>query len=71
VFYSSLPATLSGLSNLSTGGNGSTAFTYTPGVYKGASSLSMPTGITLDAQGNPDAIFVFVAGSTVNLASGQ
>jgi hypothetical protein len=31
----------------------------------------MPTGITLDAQDNPNAVFVFVAGSTINLASGQ
>jgi hypothetical protein len=31
----------------------------------------MPTGIILDAQGNPNAQFVFVAGSTINLASGQ
>jgi hypothetical protein len=31
----------------------------------------MPTGIILDAQGNSSAVFVFVAGSTINLASGQ
>jgi hypothetical protein len=71
IFYQGLPATLSGLGNLSTGGNGSTASTYTPGVYVGGSSLTMPTGIILDAQGNPNAQFVFVAGSTINLASGQ
>jgi hypothetical protein len=70
-YYQGLTPTLSGLSNLSTGGNGSTASTYTAGVYAGASSLTMPTGITLDAQNNPNAVFVFVAGSTINLASGQ
>jgi hypothetical protein len=70
-YYSGLAATVSGLTNLSTGGNGSTAATYTPGVYKGAGALTMPTGIILDAQGNPNATFVFVAGSTINLASAQ
>lgn len=69
-YYSGLPATLTGLANLSTGGNGSTPSTYTPGVYKGG-ALLMPTGIILDAQGNPNATFVFVAASTINLASGQ
>lgn len=70
-YYAALTPTLSGLSDLSTGGNGSTPSTYTPGVYVGSSSLTMPTGIILDAQGNPNAIFVFISGSTVNLASGQ
>jgi type VI secretion system secreted protein VgrG len=72
-YYQGVTPTLSGLSNLSTGGNGSTASTYTPGNYfsVAASSLTMPTGIILDAQGNPNAVFVFVAGSTINLASGQ
>lgn len=69
-YYNSLPVTLAGLANLSTGGNGSTASTYTPGVYTGG-ALTMPTGIILDAQGNPNATFVFIAASTINLASGQ
>ena len=73
VYYQGLTPTLSGLSDLSVEGNGSTAATYTAGNYfsAGASSLSMPTGIILDAQGNSNAVFVFVAGSTINLASGQ
>jgi hypothetical protein len=71
IYYQGLTPTLSGLSNLSTGGNGSTASTYTAGNYFGSSSLTMPTGIILDAQGNSNAVFVFVAGSTINLASGQ
>jgi len=70
VYYSGLPATLSGLSNLSTSGNGANNHTYTGGVYKGGSSLDIPTSITLDAQGNAGAIFVFVAGSTITLESG-
>ncbi len=71
VHYQGLTPTLSGLTNLSTGGNGATASTYTPGVYVGSTSLTMPTGIILDAQGNPNATFVFVAGSTINLATLQ
>ena len=39
--------------------------TYYPGVYSSASSLAIDTPITLDAQGNPDATFVFLAGSTI------
>jgi len=70
-YYQGLTPTLSGLSTLSTEGNGSTASTFTPGVYVGAAGLTMATGIILDAQGNPNATFVFVAGSTINLASGQ
>ena len=70
VYYSGLTATLSGLSNLSTSGNGVNNHTYTAGVYVGGSSLDIPTSITLDAQGNSAAIFVFVAGSTITLESG-
>lgn len=70
VYYSGLTATLNGLSNLSTSGNGVNSHTYTAGVYKGGSSLDIPTSITLDAQGDPGAIFVFVAGSTITLESG-
>jgi hypothetical protein len=73
IYAQGLTPTLSGLADLSTGGNGTTDATYTPGNYFSApaSSLSMSTGIILDALGNPNATFVFVAGSTINLASGQ
>lgn len=71
IYYQGLTPTLSGLSDLSVEGNGSSASTFTAGVYAGSSGLTMPTGIILDAQGNPNAQFVFVAGSTINLASGQ
>ena len=57
--------------NMSVSGNGSTAATYLPGNYKSTSSLDIPTTITLDAQGNSNAIFVFYAtASTVTLESG-
>jgi hypothetical protein len=71
-YYGSLTPTLSGLSDLSTGGNGATESTYNAGVYASApaSSLDIPTSITLDAQGNPNAVFVFIAGSTITLESG-
>jgi hypothetical protein len=63
---------LSGSSaNLSVLGNGSTASTYLPGNYSSGSSMDIPTSITLDAQGNPNAMFVFMAGSsTITLESG-
>ena len=72
VYFQGLTPTLTGLSNLSTSGNGATAATYTPGNYFSApaSSLDIPTTVTLDALGNPNATFVFVAGSTITLESG-
>jgi hypothetical protein len=71
-FYSALTFTsLSASSaNLATLGNGSTASTYTPGNYSAGSSMDIPTSITLDAQGNAAAMFVFKAGSTLTLESG-
>lgn len=72
VYFQGLPPTLTGLSNLSTSGNGTNNHTYTAGNYFSApaSSLDIPTTITLDAQGNVNAVFVFVAGSTITLESG-
>ena len=61
---------LGGVVDLSTSGvAGSNR--YTPGNYSATSSMAMSTGIVLDAQGNPNAQFVFKAVSTVNLASNQ
>ena len=76
VYYQGLTPTLSGLSNLATSGNGANVHTYLPGNYfsAGASSLDIPNtfgGITLDAQGNANAVFVLVAGSTITLESGS
>jgi hypothetical protein len=72
VLFQALPPTQSGLSNLSTNNGGGGAGVYRAGNYFSApaSSLDIPTTITLDAQGNPNATFVFVAGSTITLESG-
>jgi hypothetical protein len=45
--------------------------TLTPGVYTSASSLGLSGALTLDAQGNPNAVFVFQAGSTLTAGSGS
>jgi hypothetical protein len=45
--------------------------TLTPGVYKSGSSLGLTGELTLDAQGNANAVFVFQAGSTLTTASGS
>jgi hypothetical protein len=65
-YYAGLTPTQTGLSNLSTNNGGGGAGVYLPGVYSGG-ALSMPTGITLNGAG----LYVFIASSTVNLASGQ
>jgi hypothetical protein len=57
--------------DMSTSGNGATPATYLPGNYSSTSSLDIPTSITLDAQGDPSALFVFMStASTVTLESG-
>ncbi len=39
---------------------------FTPGVYKASSSLLFSAGsVTLNAQGNPDAVFIFQVGSSM------
>jgi hypothetical protein len=43
--------------------------TLTPGVYCFASSAQLTGTLTLDAQGDPDAAFVFQIGSTLTTAS--
>ena len=45
--------------------------TLTAGVYKSASSLGLTGDLTLDGQGNPNAVFIFQAGSTLTTASGS
>lgn len=70
-FYAASTPTQTGLTNLSTNNGGGGAGVYHAGTYVGSTSLTMPTGITLDAQGVPSAMFIFIAGSTINLASGQ
>jgi hypothetical protein len=43
--------------------------TVTSGVYESASALGLTGAITLDAQGDPNAVFVFKAGSSLTTAS--
>jgi serine protease AprX len=43
--------------------------TLTPGVYRNASSLGLTGALTLDAQGDPNAVFVLQAGSTLTTGS--
>jgi uncharacterized repeat protein (TIGR01451 family) len=45
--------------------------TLGPGVYFFASSAQLTGTLTLDAQGNPNAIFVFQIGSTLTTATGS
>ena len=45
--------------------------TLTPGVYNSASSLGLSGMLTLNAAGDPNAVFVFQAGSTLTTASGS
>ena len=44
---------------------------FTPGVYRSITSILITDDLTLDAQGNPDAIFVFQSSSTVGTADGS
>jgi hypothetical protein len=41
----------------------------TTGVYHGSTSFGITGTLTLDAQGNPDAVWIFQAGSTLTTAS--
>jgi hypothetical protein len=43
--------------------------TLTSGVYSSASSLGLSGDLTLDAQGDPNAVFIFQAGSTLTAGS--
>ncbi len=45
--------------------------TLTSGVYTSTSSLENSGAVTLDAQGNPNAVFIFQIGSTLTTASGS
>jgi hypothetical protein len=45
--------------------------TLVSGVYTSASSLGLSGALTLDAQGNPNAVFIFQAGSTLIVGSGS
>jgi hypothetical protein len=46
--------------------------TLVPGLYKSTSSLEITSGdLTLDAQGDPDAVFIFQMASTLTTTSGR
>jgi hypothetical protein len=46
--------------------------TLTPGLYKSTSSLEVSSGdLTLDAQGNANAVFIFQMASTLTTTSGR
>jgi ice-binding like protein len=46
--------------------------TLAPGLYKSTSSLEITSGdLTLDAKGNPDAVFLFQMASTLTTTSGR
>jgi hypothetical protein len=62
--------TLAGLpSNTSLTGQDLGGLTLTPGVYTFTSSAQLTGTLTLDDQGNPNALFVFQIGSTLTTAS--
>jgi hypothetical protein len=42
-----------------------------PGVYENATSLGLTGTVTLNAEGNPNAVFIFQAGSTLITGSGS
>jgi hypothetical protein len=45
--------------------------TFTPGVYNAAAAVGFASGtVTLDALGDPDAVFIFQIGSTITTAAG-
>jgi len=43
---------------------------FTPGVYTSITSILITGDLTLDAQGNPNAVFVFQSASTLTTAAG-
>ncbi len=45
--------------------------TLAPGVYNSASSLGLTGTLTLDGQGNPNAVFIFQVGSALTTSSGS
>jgi Ice-binding-like/WxL domain surface cell wall-binding len=45
--------------------------TLSPGVYSAGAALTLAGTLTLDAQGNPAAVFILQAGSTLGTAAGS
>ena len=44
--------------------------TLAPGLYKSTSTLAITGDLTLDANGNPNAVFIFQIGSGLTVATG-
>jgi hypothetical protein len=44
--------------------------TLIPGLYKWGTAVLIPTRVTLDAKGNPNAVFIFQIGQTLNVGNG-
>lgn len=44
---------------------------FVPGIYQSTTSILITGDLTLDAQGNPDAVFIFQSSTTVGLADGS
>ena len=57
--------TLAGQGPTQPTGDDLTGRTLVSGVYNSGSSIALSGTVTLDAQGDPDAVFVFRAGSTL------
>ena len=47
-----------------------TGYTLTPGVYNSGSTMGITGTLTLNGQGDPNAVFIFQAGSSLTTASG-
>jgi hypothetical protein len=45
--------------------------TFTPGVYRAAAAVGLTGTVTLDGQGDPNAVFIFQIGSALTTASGS
>jgi hypothetical protein len=65
-FNAAMAAVSTGTKNGDIGGQ-----TLTPGVYTASSSLAITGQLYLNAQGNPDAVWIFQIGSTLGLAAGS
>ncbi len=52
-------------------GTGLGGLTLGPGVYNFSSSADLTGTLTLDAKGDPNALFVFLIGSTLDTAAGS
>ncbi|MDP3988767.1 MAG: ice-binding family protein [bacterium] len=64
-------ATTSAVTASATDSFAGTGYTLTPGVYTSDSSMGVPASLTLDGGGDPNAVFIFQAGSTLTTVAGS